>query len=58
MVKSTEKEGSGLLGCWNGKCPPGRETRTFVLKPYPNMDIKVSALKEPLSIGTLYSYFY
>ena len=41
MVKSTEKEGSGLLGGGMAKCPHGGEMRTFVLKPLPNKDITV-----------------
>ena len=30
MVRSTEKEGSSLLGGWNASCPHSRETHTFV----------------------------
>ena len=30
MVKSTEKEGSGLLGGWNAKCPHGEGTPSYL----------------------------
>ena len=41
MVKSTEKEGSGLLGGGMPSALTAGKHGTFVLKPLPNKDITV-----------------
>ena len=69
MVKSTEREGSGLFGggmpsvLTEGKHVPLSQLKTFTMIRTVTDYITAAArslrtLKEPLSIGALHNYFY